>query len=157
MSQEIGNQGFSSSPIIIAWKRVTTIGACDITGYSLRSPDRAKRNPGLPNIASLNPGYALYRAELHINRMQRMFTRAAASIAAMLVLFAPAAHVAAADIAVFTSAAPAEVEKALAAKYTEATGHRASFTTATQGCSREARPREHNRCRRAPRTGGRET
>jgi molybdate transport system substrate-binding protein len=56
---------------------------------------------------------------------------AAWSATAIAVLAAGAQPSAAADVAVFTSAAPAEVEKALAAKFTETTGNRVLFTVGT--------------------------
>jgi molybdate transport system substrate-binding protein len=56
----------------------------------------------------------------------------AALSATVLALSAPGMRpAAAADIAVFTSAAPAEVEKALAAKFTQTTGDRVLFTVGT--------------------------
>jgi molybdate transport system substrate-binding protein len=53
------------------------------------------------------------------------------SATAIAVLAAGTRPSAAADVGVFTSAAPAEVEKALATKFTETTGNRVLFTVGT--------------------------
>ena len=53
------------------------------------------------------------------------------SAIAMALLAAGTRPSAAADVGVFTSAAPAEVEKALAARFTETTGNRVLFTVGT--------------------------
>jgi molybdate transport system substrate-binding protein len=51
--------------------------------------------------------------------------------AAMLVTVLAAGAAVAAEIRVFSSGAPAEVEKAVAAKFTQETGHQVTFTVAT--------------------------
>jgi molybdate transport system substrate-binding protein len=61
----------------------------------------------------------------------RQALAAAACSAAALLVLACGARPAAADVMVFTSAAPAVAEQELAAAFTEATGHRVLFTVGT--------------------------
>src|SRR5262245_26861593 len=63
-----------------------------------------------------------------LRMLMRSSIAACAFGAAML---AAAAAAMAAEIRVFSSGAPAEVEKAVAATFTQATGHRVVFTVAT--------------------------